>query len=405
MLLTLCCKEGVGQTFDAYPGATKVIHKYQKYDNLVCDLTGEMDDILAELGYTDASEMNSKGGYIRWSILDSEGNIAEILSADVYNNNDDQVRFYYRYNWYTANSTERSVSAYYWYSNKDPNFASDYLKIQMHVGNNVKTNYPNYALSIYIANEPFNTSANTEPQIDIQYVFHFNETGESPVDPFENVESISQTFTPSVEISEISSPTEIAINLTEFNNGETNPSYVRWYFADASGNVVANPGFDLTNGSYTYTSQGNSIYYGGTTTDPNDDLLNMTVTPQNGKSWSDLTSYRLVALLSNEVGTIGTDGTLTQEPLIATKYEISFEIVSFEGSTIDAQSLSETIRLEDDAMSSVTLSLPLSSVKNHMANEVSSFYIRYYLTDKSGNRIALPDGVTITPKDNNITLR
>ncbi|MBR6590277.1 MAG: hypothetical protein IKK67_07405 [Bacteroidaceae bacterium] len=234
----------------------------------------------------------------------------------------------------------------------------------------------------------------TEPTIDAQYIISFEEI------PFENVASISETKEQLENIYEALSPASASITL----NDVTDPSYIRWYFADASGNAVANPGFNLTNSSYTYTSQGNSIYYGGTTTDTDGGLLNMTVTPQSGKSWSDLTSYKLVALLSNEVGTTGTDGTLTQEPLIATKYEISFEIVSFEGSTIGAQSLSETIPLEDDAMSSVTLSLPLSSVRNYMDKEESSFYIRYYLTDKTGNRVDLPDGVTITPKDNNITL-
>lgn len=410
MLLTLWCKEGVGQTFDAYPGATKVIHKYQKYDNLVCDLTGEMDDILAELGYTDASDMDNNGGYIRWSAINADGVNAGNLGTNVYNAPSGTITLFYggSAEWWAGTYTKMTSDAYYWYNGVSSfqENGSKYLNVSLNFawGETMQTTFPEYTISCYIANEPFNTSTNAEPQIDIQYVFHFNETGESSVDPFENVESISKSFTPSIEISEVSSPSDITINLTEFNNETTAPSYIRWYFADASGNAVANPGFNLTNGSYTYTSQGNSIYYGGTTIDTDGGLLNMTVTPQNGKSWSDLTSYKLVALLSNEVGTTGTDGTLTQEPLIATKYEISFEIVSFEGSTTGAKSLSETIRLVDDAMSSVTLSLPLSSVQGYMANEASSFYIRYYLTDKSGNRVALPVGVTITPTDNNITL-
>lgn len=141
MLLTLWCKEGVGQTFDAYPGATEVIHKYQKYDNLICDLTGEMSSILTKLGYSQASDMDNKGGYIRWSILDAEGNIAAILANNVYYNDDNQVRLNYDgiQGYFTENSTTRTPSEYYYTSNKNEgvnfvNYGSNILKIKMSVG-------------------------------------------------------------------------------------------------------------------------------------------------------------------------------------------------------------------------------------------------------------------------------
>ncbi|MBQ8191096.1 MAG: hypothetical protein IJZ45_04965 [Bacteroidaceae bacterium] len=242
--------------------------------------------------------------------------------------------------------------------------------------------FPGYSVSCYIANEPFNTSANTEPQIDIQYVFHFNETGASPVDPFENTSSISEIKEQSENIYEALSPTSASITL----NGATAPSYIRWYFADASGKAVANPGFNLTNGNYTYTSQGNSIYYGGTTADTNDDLLNMTVTPQNGKSWSDLTPYKLVALLSNEVGTTGTDGTLTQEPLIATKYEISFDYVTFASALPSNQrTLNIEVTEADAQTATISLSEKWEEIKGDLGAETVSYMKYYWLDEKTGS--------------------
>ena len=153
-----------------------------------------------------------------------------------------------------------------------------------------------------VSDEAYNSSS--ENRVKIRVIYHFQE--KKVEDNFSNVPSDISPIEKEFALYEALSPTSASITL----NDATAPSYIRWYFADASGNAVANPGFNLTNSSYTYTSQGNSIYYGGTTTDTNAELLNMTVTPQNGKSWSDLTSYKLVALLSNAEGTV-TDGTLS----------------------------------------------------------------------------------------------
>lgn len=400
MLLTLWCKEGVGQTFDAYPGATKVIHKYQKYDNLVCDLTGEMDDILAELGYTQPSDMDNNGGYIRWSVINADGVNANNLETNIYNSYfPNKILLLYgrsNQNWWASHISSMNSNAYYWYTGRETgesgisastvfvNYGSYFFNVSLSLygGETMQSTFPGYSVSCYIANEPFNTSTNAEPQIDIQYVFHFNETGASPVDPFENTSSISETKKQSENIYEALSPTSASITL----NDATAPYYIRWYFADASGKAVANPGFNLTNGSYTYTSQGNSIYYGGTTTDTNAELLKMTVTPQNGKSWSDLTSYKLVALLSNEVGTTGTDGTLTQEPLIATKYEISFDYVTFASALPSNQHTLDIEVTEANAQTAtISLSEQWKQIKSDLGAETVSYMKYYWLDEKTGS--------------------
>ncbi|MBQ8360864.1 MAG: hypothetical protein IJX44_02830 [Bacteroidaceae bacterium] len=217
----------------------------------------------------------------------------------------------------------------------------------------------------------------TEPTIDAQYIISFEEI------PFENVASISETKEQLENIYEALSPASASITL----NDVTVPSYIRWYFADASGNAVANPGFTLSNEGYTYSSQGNSIYYGGTTTDVNAELLNMTVTPQSGKSWSDLTAYKLVALLSNEAGTV-TDGTLTQEPLIATKYEISFDYVTFASELPNNQ---HTLDIEVTEADAQTVVIPLSAqweqIKSDLGAETVT-YMKYYWLDASDNVVS-----------------
>lgn len=217
----------------------------------------------------------------------------------------------------------------------------------------------------------------TEPTIDAQYIISFEEI------PFENTTSISETKEQIENIYEALSPASASITL----NDVTVPSYIRWYFADASGNAVPNPGFTLSNEGYAYSSQGNSIYYGGTTTDVNAELLNMTVTPQSGKSWSDLTAYKLVAMLSNEAGTV-TDGTLTQEPLIATKCEISFDYVTFASELPNNQ---HTLDIEVTEADAQTVAIPLSAqweqIKSDLGAETVT-YMKYYWLDASDNVVS-----------------
>lgn len=410
MLLTLWCKEGVGQTFnDPFAVSSEYTHKrYLKISDasnapLITDT--EVNEIysiivsdLAKQASVTETEMEVKlqtQVYVRWYVsMEGAINSGWTFRTDIRQ-------------WELWPFSDSQGNGVYWFPYKDT-WDSETLKNVLKIYSITKSGeaLSDYSIECVISDEATTTDCGgswqgTEPALKVRIIWQFTETGEAPiVDNFSNVPSNISPNEKEVTLYEASSPASASITL----DGATAPSYIRWYFADASGNAVANPGFNLTNGNYAYTSHDNSIYYGGTTTEPNAELLNMTVAPQNGKSWSDLTPYKLVALLSNEVGTTDDNGTLTQEPLIATKYEISFETVGFEGSTANAQSLSETIRLEDATMSSATLSLSLSSVAESMDNEESSFYIRYYLTDKSGNRVALPDGVTITPTDNSIAL-
>ncbi|MBQ6801222.1 MAG: hypothetical protein IJP08_09000, partial [Bacteroidaceae bacterium] len=335
MLLTLWCKEGVGQTFDGqlvdgayqkeiYVNSSEISVPYQP------DLWQYIDEICSELSRIDQktvtrSDLNTdKGIYIRWSVENLEKNVVTdwtIGFDDQYNKWPYGLYSGYYY-WFKGYDQYESVD--FTIDNPTSEWPNTLLKpILTPPNSSLFSNYNGYQLVCYITNESDGCnglySFTSEPDnLKIKYTIIFNETGEAPiVDNFSNVPSDISPIEKEVTLYEALSPTSASITL----NDATAPSYIRWYFADASGNAVANPGFNLTNGSYTYTLQGNSIYYGGTTTDRDGGLLNMTVTPQNGKSWSDLTSYKLVALLSNAEGTV-TDGTLTQEPLIATKYEI-----------------------------------------------------------------------------------
>ncbi len=249
---------------------------------------------------------------------------------------------------------------------------------------------------ISFASVPFeksNSIHNATKKEDIIYVTDEQKNGNASVsvELDDNLPTILSTFDKS--------------NATDLDAG----FYLRWYIVDGSGNRVTDlTGWSLSsaNDGVTYTVNDYGHYWSSALNtsikvSENQNLMNLVVKSPSG---TDLTSYKAVCVMSanlNDATVI--EDKLVSEPTWTLQYTYSFASLTFEGSTTGAQSLSETIRLADDAMSSVTLSLPLSSVQDYMDNVESSFYIRYYLTDKTGNRVDLPTGVTITPKDITLT--
>ncbi|MBQ4524855.1 MAG: hypothetical protein IJA00_02105, partial [Bacteroidaceae bacterium] len=330
--------------------------------------------------------------YFRWEVTDANGNVVtdEVVDMAMHSNISANLHTFTEYGkvWYAG------------YTNPVATFNTEYLNVTLIPATGKKLT--DYIYTCYIATDPLTNAVldgegefTEEPDYDARYIFKLEQIA------FEN--TVSATEYKTIEIYEEQSYTTISVDL-----GGTAPTYVRWYWSSDGNNNVAQTDWTFGNTAVAYSEYNGTMYhYAGTT--PNEELNKLTITPPVGTDAKTLPSMglKLIALVSTKTENDGAqteNGELIKEPLIDTKYIISFETVGFEGSVANAQSLSETIRLEDDAMSSVTLSLPLPSVQDYMANEASSFYIRYYLTDKSGNRIALPGGVTITPTDNNITL-
>ena len=270
----------------------------------------------------------SSNFYIRWNLVDNNENL---ISINLYNSWDA---------WQTSSSSTlyKIANGTHYYSYGDVNneaFLEDDNNYKVF---NVKfvssnLNITSYKVVCYISNDrtvdtsqSWDIKLTSENALKICHEFIFSE---EPVDPFENVPNELTSTQGTKDIYEYSAPTNITINLNDYNNSIMIPSYIRWCFADNNGNVVDNPGFVLSNGDIAYNTQGQSIYFGGTTTDENENLLNITVTPQAGKSFADLASYKLVAYLSNEAGTIENEA-LTKEPLTSSKYEISFNFVPFD---------------------------------------------------------------------------
>ncbi|MBQ2951417.1 MAG: T9SS type A sorting domain-containing protein [Prevotella sp.] len=316
--------------------------------------------------------------------------------------------------------TKHYIYGFYWFPHKDRwNDAVDVLLELLRIKsitNYSSLNLSNYNIELVVSDEA-DLSADvyngyggnwqgTEPTLKLRFIWEFNETGEAPVDPFENVPNELTPTQGTKDIYEYTAPTNITINLQDYNNSITTPSYIRWCFADNNGNVVDNPGFDLSNGDIAYNTQGQSIYFGGTTTNANENLLNITVTPQAGKSFADLASYKLVAYLSNELGTIENEA-LTKEPLISSKYEISFNFVPFASELPEASKRhTSTIIVNDENATSV--SLPLSdhweTIKADLGSETVN-YLRYYLLDASDNVVttgSLSSDKGINFENNNI---
>lgn len=361
----------------------------------------------------------SSNFYIRWSVVDNNGNL---IPLNVYDGNN-----YWKPSCLIANlqlyqyySTPQNNNYFYSFGYTVPSLGEFLVSTDANKGI-FKTTYEftnnninGWKVVCFISDDrTLNTSNSSwttltsENKLKICHEFIFSE---KPVDPFENVPD-ELTSTPGTkDIYEYSAPTNITINLTDYNNSITAPSYIRWCFADDNGNVVDNPGFDLTVEGVegkTHEFDGiSSIYFGGTTTDANENLLNITVTPQAGKSFADLSSYKLVAYLSNELGTIENEA-LTKEPLISSKYEISFNLVPFASELPEAGKChTSTIIVNDENATSV--SLPLSdhweTIKDDLGSETVN-YLRYYLLDASDNVVttgSLSNDKGINFENNNI---
>lgn len=391
-LLTFWCDGVVGQTFDGVllPNG-KVYEKYvTDIEGLsTCTLNIDKESVEADLKSINGTENGIEKFYIRWYIQDSNGDYYPNIADYSWNLSSTKK---WCLSFTNASQIYSQEAGYYYYSgyhNWTNGDITSYLTtvVSLYVAYGVETifdSFLGYSIVCVITDDLGDgisgSTITSEPDYKIKYVFHIGD------DPFENTSSISQTLKQTETFYEVSSPASASITL----NDATAPSYIRWYFADASGNAVANPGFTLSNEGYTYTSQGNSIYYGGTTTEPNAELLNMTVTPQSGKSWNDLTSYKLVALLSNEVGTTDENGTLTQEPLIATKYEISFDYVTFASALPSNQ---HTIDIEVTDANAQTATIALSEqweqIKSDLGAETVT-YMKYYWLD--GNNSVVQTG-------------
>lgn len=202
----------------------------------------------------------------------------------------------------------------------------------------------------------------------------------------------------------------ITIGLTEAQKQQittdlqsNNGLYARYYVVDGNG-TIQNDWTITNNNPYTYIKEDNYGYYwyGETSTVANDiSAFDVTVTPPS--SVTNVLPYKVIALLSSDkTNAIIENGQLVHEPDIQVQYTYSFDLLTFEGSTSNATTLSKTIRLEDSGKNTAALALDDSEygvLMNNIDDEAARFYARWYVTDKSGDKVNI-QGLSITHTTN-----
>lgn len=205
----------------------------------------------------------------------------------------------------------------------------------------------------------------------------------------------------------------ITIGLTEVQKQQitndlqsNNGLYARYYVVDGNG-TIQNDWTITNNNPYTYIKEDNYGYYwyGETSTVANDiSAFDVTVTPPSRVT--NVLPYKVIALLSSDkTNAIIENGKLVHEPDIQVQYTYSFDLLTFEGSTANATQLSKTIRLEDSGKNIAALALDDSEygvlMNNNIDDEDARFYARWYVTDKSGNKVNI-QGLSITHTTNTL---
>lgn len=204
----------------------------------------------------------------------------------------------------------------------------------------------------------------------------------------------------------------ITIGLTEAQKQQittdlqsNNGLYARYYVVDGNGNIQ-NDWTITNNNPYTYIKEDNYGYYwyGETSTVANDiSAFDVTVTPPSRVT--NVLPYKVIALLSsNKTNAIIENGKLVHEPDIQVQYTYSFDLLTFEGNTANATQLSKTIRLEDSGKNTAALVLDDSEydvLMNNIDGESARFYARWYVTDKSGDKVNI-QGLSITHATNTL---
>lgn len=243
-----------------------------------------------------------------------------------------------------------------------------------------------------------------EPEIEIKYIIDFFKV------TFPYNQQASKQYDELLYLMPAQKAGPITIGLTEAQKQQIttdlqsyNGLYARYYVVDGNGNIQ-NDWTITNNNPYTYIKEDNYGYYwyGETSTVANDiSAFDVTVTPPS--SVTNVLPYKVIALLSSDkTNAIIENGQLVHEPDIQVQYTYSFDLLTFEGSTSNATTLSKTIRLEDSGKNTAALALDDSEygvLMNNIDDEAARFYARWYVTDKSGDKVNIP-GLSITHTTN-----
>ena len=293
--------------------------------------------------------------------------------------------------------TKHYIYGFYWFPHKDRwNDAVDVLLELLRIKsitNYSSLNLSNYNIELVVSDEA-DLSADvyngyggnwqgTEPTLKLRFIWEFNETGEAPVDPFENVPDDTPESTSEFSYYSVLSQPSVNIDLSN-----DNVHYVRWYIMK-DGEVVDNEGWTLSSDDYEFIAHENtkSLYY--YSSEEAKDLHNITVTPPSGVKLSD---YQLVCLTSTktdatyeELVTYNSEGqTMIKEPTITAKYIVTFSEKTFENLPDDLP-VADTYNInvpEINTPSSFTIDFEELAATDWMPSitKEECFYARWYVT-------------------------
>ncbi len=424
MLLTLWCKEGVGQTFDGvFSGTphTKTAYVNDETSTVNIKLYEYIDEIASDLGKPKAELKN--GFYIRWYIEDASGNPVAL---------DGWTWSFITYDWDSYNSTE----SYYYWSSKNQSWNDfenwkGYLNLTLTIPNGLA--YSDYKIVCVMAGENGTYNTNVWPHAFV------SEPSEFKSKFIFGLKSISDlVFTPGTEPSNETvipkliedDATSTILNLytdkgdeikSKYSAEDIYKFYLKWYLRDKESKDVLIPSTSPFAYENNYSLK-YSIQYGLTWYSEDVDVSNRLSWVDNGSDYRNnfekvfkitysstnlpegksLSDYEIVCVMTNNFDAMVMEGGyLTHEPAFQQKYvyqlitKTDAENAFTEGSQSGIKTIEKEV-LISESESSIDLTISddeFATVKTAMGIEtVSEFYLRWYLEDATtGDKIELAE--------------
>ena len=249
MLLTLWCKEGVGQTFDGvFSGTphTKTAYVNDETSTVNIKLYEYIDEIASDLKETKA-ELKDGGFYIRWYIEDASGDPVAL--------NGWTFDFSYTYSWGANNVTSNyandvELKFYYWSNRPKLDFASEYnWKEYLNLTLTCPENFSDYKVVCVMADENATYETNwphafvSEPSVlKSKYIFELKSISDLVFTP--GTEPSNETVIPKL-IEDEATPTILNLYTdkgdeikSKYSAEEMFNFYLKWYLRDKESKEV-----------------------------------------------------------------------------------------------------------------------------------------------------------------------
>lgn len=211
-----------------------------------------------------------------------------------------------------------------------------------------------------------------EPDFDIQYTFHFNETG---VEPDDFVGEFSGSETPlSHEVASRISSTTTTIDVSDVLTSLPDAKYARFYLVkNDAAQAVSTTAITIANGQTTdKATRGVYLYTGSALTES--DLSSVTVSLDAG-TYED---YKLVVVFSDDAPRASSGTTVTQEPeVLDVKYVYSF--------TYPTTVIDKYIAWNQNSSSDFDITSLATDMGKSISDINSSYYIRWRVNDGSSD--------------------